>query len=52
MSSKVLGYKNTQKLLRIIIISDPEINLNRYKHGILLCGSTLVNFYCYKHAPS
>ena len=31
MSSKVysIGYKNTQKLLRIISISDPQISLNR-----------------------
>ena len=26
---EVLGYKNTQKLLRIISISDPQISFNR-----------------------
>ena len=26
---EVLGYKNTQKLLRIVSISDPQIILNR-----------------------
>ena len=29
MSSKVLGSQNTKKLLSIMSISDPQINLNR-----------------------